>query len=245
MASTETTTNHSIHALELGPMENFVYLLVDENTKTAAVVDPAWDVDKIIAKAKDLNVTITDALLTHSHHDHINGLDILLNHYDAQIHILKSEADFWGENLNKPQIHHGGDVIKLGKTEIEVMHTPGHTPGSACYRAGSDLITGDTLFVFGCGRCDLHGGNPEQMYSTLKRFKSDLPTDIVIHPGHNYAVQKSSTLKEEIEGNPFMHFTEIDQFVRYRMKIHDQIRNSPYAAQKEKDLQKELDKLEN
>ena len=245
MASTETTTNHSIHALELGPMENFVYLLVDENTKTAAVVDPAWDVDKIIAKAKDLNVKITDALLTHSHHDHINGLDELLNHYDAQIHILKSEADFWGENLNKPQIHHGGDVIKLGKTEIEVMHTPGHTPGSACYRAGSDLITGDTLFVFGCGRCDLHGGNPEQMYSTLKRFKSDLPTDIVIHPGHNYAVQKSSTLKEEIEGNPFMHFTEIDQFVRYRMKIHDQIRNSPYAAQKEKDLQKELDKLEN
>jgi len=226
-------------------MENFVYLLVDENTKTAAVVDPAWDVDKIIAKAKDLNVKITDALLTHSHHDHINGLDRLLNHYDAQIHILKSEADFWGENLNKPQIHHGGDVIKLGKTEIEVMHTPGHTPGSVCYRAGSDLITGDTLFVFGCGRCDLHGGNPEQMYSTLKRFKSDLPTDIVIHPGHNYAVQKSSTLKEEIEGNPFMHFTEIDQFVRYRMKIHDQIRNSPYAAQKEKDLQKELDKLEN
>ncbi len=245
MASTEATATHTIHALELGPMENFVYLLVDENTKTAAVVDPAWDVDKIIAKAKDLNVTITDALLTHSHHDHINGLDGLLNHYDAQIHILKSEADFWGENLNKPQIHHGGDVIKLGKTEIEVMHTPGHTPGSACYRAGSDLITGDTLFVFGCGRCDLHGGNPEQMYSTLKRFKSDLPTDIVIHPGHNYAVQKSSTLKEEIEGNPFMHFTEIDQFVRYRMKIHDQIRNSPYAAQKEKDLQKELDKLEN
>ncbi len=245
MATTETAANHSIHALELGPMENFVYLLVDEDTKSAAVVDPAWEVDKIIAEAKNLNVKITDVLLTHSHHDHINGLGGLLNHYDAQIHILKSEADFWGENLSKPQLHHGGDAIKLGKTEIEVMHTPGHTPGSTCYRTGSDLITGDTLFVFGCGRCDLHGGDPEQMYSTLKRFKSDLPTDIVIHPGHNYAVQKSSTLKEEIEGNPFMHFTEVDQFVRYRMKVHDQIRNSPYAAQKEKDLKKELNKLEN
>ena len=119
----------------------------------------------------------------------------MLNHYDAQTHILKSEAEFWGENLNKPQIHHGGDTIKLGKTEIEVMHTPGHTPGSACYRAGSDLITGDTLFVFGCGRCDLHGGNPEQMYSTLKRFKSDLPTDIVIHPGHNYCSTKIFNFK--------------------------------------------------
>jgi glyoxylase-like metal-dependent hydrolase (beta-lactamase superfamily II) len=243
MPSTEATAKHTIHALELGPMENFVYLLVDENTKSAAVVDPAWDVNKIVERAKTLNVTISDILLTHSHHDHINGLGGLLNHYDAQIHILKSEADFWGENLSKPQLHYGGDPIKLGKTEIEVMHTPGHTPGSACYRVGNDLITGDTLFVFGCGRCDLHGGDPEQMYSTLKRFKSDLPGDIVIHPGHNYAVQKSSTLKEEIEGNPFMHFTEVDQFVRYRMKVHDQIRNSPYAAQNGKDLKKELDKL--
>jgi len=238
------TSSHSIHALELGPMENFVYLLVDEKTNSAAVVDPAWEVDKIVEEAKKLNVTITDVLLTHSHHDHINGLGGLLNHYDAQIHILKSEADFWGENLSKPQLHHGGDAIKLGNTEIEVMHTPGHTPGSACYRAGNDLITGDTLFVFGCGRCDLQGGDPEQMYTTLKRFKSDLPTDIVIHPGHNYAVQKSSTLKEEIEGNPFMHFTEVDQFVRYRMKVHDQIRNSPYDAQDENDLKQELDKLE-
>ena len=238
------TSSHSIHALELGPMENFVYLLVDEDTKSAAVVDPAWEVDKIVEEAKKLNVTITDVLLTHSHHDHINGLGGLLNHYDAQTHILKSEADFWGENLSKPQLHHGGDAIKLGNTEIEVMHTPGHTPGSACYRAGNDLITGDTLFVFGCGRCDLQGGDPEQMYTTLKRFKSDLPTDIVIHPGHNYAVQKSSTLKEEIEGNPFMHFTEVDQFVRYRMKVHDQIRNSPYDAQDENDLKQELDKLE-
>ena len=74
MNSTEKTVNHSIHALELGPMENFVYLLVDEDSKSAAVVDPAWEVDKIVAAAKKLNVAITNVLLTHSHHDHINGL---------------------------------------------------------------------------------------------------------------------------------------------------------------------------
>ena len=95
MPSIETAANHTIHALELGPMENFIYLLVDENTKLAAVVDPAWDVNTIVKCAKTLKVTITDVLLTHSHHDHINGLEELLNHYDAQIHILKSEADFW------------------------------------------------------------------------------------------------------------------------------------------------------
>ena len=230
------SAKYSIHAMELGPMENFVYLLVDESTKTAAVVDPAWDVPAIIDRAKQLGVTITDALLTHSHHDHINGLDQLLNQYDAQVHLLKNEAVFWGKDIAKPSLHYGGDHIKLGNTEIEVLHTPGHTPGSACYCVGDDLITGDTLFVFGCGRCDLHGGDPEQMHNTLKRFRDELPASIVIHPGHHYAVQETSTLGEELEGNPFMHFTEVDQFVRYRMKIHDQTRNSPYSAVKKEEL---------
>lgn len=242
MATNKESANHTIHTLELGPMENFVYLLVDENSKSAAVVDPAWEVDKIVAAAKKLEITITDVLLTHSHHDHINGLSELLKHYDAETHILKSEADFWGEDISKPHIHHGGDTIKLGKTEIEIMHTPGHTPGSACYRMDNDLITGDTMFVFGCGRCDLHGGDPEQMHTTLKHIRDHLPDSIVIHPGHNYSVQKTSTLGEEVAGNPFMHFTEVDQFIRYRMKTHDQIRNSPYSAQSQDALREQLAK---
>lgn len=222
--------NYTIQALELGPMENFVYFLIDESSKQAAVVDPAWDVSAIITYAKQHNLNVTDILLTHSHHDHINGVDELLDSYDAQLHLLKNEASFWGADLHTPKLHHGGDVIKLGKTDIEVLHTPGHTPGSACYRIENDLITGDTLFVFGCGRCDLHGGDPEQMHATLKRFGTELPTSIVIHPGHNYAVQKTSTLKQEVAGNPFMHFTEVDRFIRYRMKVHDKIRHSPYSA---------------
>ncbi len=226
----------TIKPMELGPMENFVYLLIDEDTKSAAVVDPAWDVPAIINRAQQLNVTITDILLTHSHHDHINGLEELLSHYDANVHLLKSEATFWGAELIKPSLHHGGDCVNFGNTEIEVLHTPGHTPGSACYRVGNDLITGDTLFVFGCGRCDLHGGDPELMHTTLKRFRDELPESIIIHPGHHYAIKKTSTLGEEIEGNPFMHFTEVDQFVRYRMKIHDQVRNSPYAPVKIEEL---------
>ncbi len=222
--------NYSIHALELGPMENFVYFLIDEASHQAAVVDPAWDVASIINFAKEHCLKITDILLTHSHNDHINGVGEVLENYDAQLHLLKHEASFWGANLSAPKLHHGGDIVKLGKTEIEILHTPGHTPGSACYRIENDLITGDTLFVFGCGRCDLNGGDPEQMHTTLKRFSKELPSSIVIHPGHNYAVQKTSTLKEEIEGNPFMHFTDVDKFIRYRMKTHDKTRNSPYAA---------------
>lgn len=226
-----TNTGHSIYALELGPMENFVYLLHDHATNQAAVVDPAWDIDEIIRLARKKDLQITDILLTHSHHDHVNGVEHILNHYDAQIHLLKDEAKFWGAVLEKPGLHHGGDIIKLGKSEIEVLHTPGHTPGSACYLLGNDLIAGDTLFVFGCGRCDLTGGNPEQMFTTLKHMRSHLAGNTLLHPGHNYApTHPTSTIKNQIEGNPFLHFDQKEDFVNYRMHVHDSIRGTPYTA---------------
>jgi len=174
------SNNFTIHALELGPMENFVYLLHDHSSNTAAIVDPAWDVEEVLSLADEKGIRITDILLTHSHHDHVNGIEKVLAQTDAQIHLLKAEARFWGKALAKPKLHHGGDSIKIGETEIKVLHTPGHTPGSACYHAGSELIAGDTLFVFGCGRCDLQGGDPEEMFSSLKRIKSELPGSTIL-----------------------------------------------------------------
>lgn len=210
-------------------MENFVYLIVDVTTQRAAVVDPAWDIPAVLHKANEWGVTITDILLTHSHHDHINGVDELLHHTDAQLHLLKPEAQFWGKHLQLPTLHHGGDRIMLGNTAITILHTPGHTPGSACYHLGNDLLTGDTMFVYGCGRCDLRGGDPNQMFDTLNKLQRDLPKSTCIRPGHNYSVTPTSTLAEEISGNPFLHFTDRDKFVDYRMRVHDQIRQYPMA----------------
>jgi len=219
----------SIHALELGPMENFIYLIHDHASGRAAVVDPAWDVPEVLALADSRGVRITDILLTHSHHDHINGISEVLEKYDAQLHLMKSEAQFWGSQLDLPSLHHGGDVIELGDTVIKALHTPGHTPGSACYLIGNELITGDTLFVFGCGRCDLRGGDPEQMYVTLKDMSDRLPSGTVIHPGHNYAEKATTTMDEQLEGNPFMHFDDAADFIHYRMHYHDKHRDSPYG----------------
>jgi glyoxylase-like metal-dependent hydrolase (beta-lactamase superfamily II) len=218
-----------IHTLELGPMENFIYLIEDQATQRAAVVDPAWEVPEILALARRLGVHISDILLTHSHHDHINGIAEVLDRYDAELHLLKPEADFWGSALGRPTLHHGGDRLHVGDTEIEILHTPGHTPGSACYRLDGRLITGDTLFVFGCGRCDLRGGDPEQMYVTLKDMVAGLPADTLILPGHNYAQKPSSTMEEQVAGNPFLHFDSLDRFVTYRMHYHDKHRDSPYG----------------
>lgn len=218
-----------IHALELGPMENFIYLVEDKSTRQAAVVDPAWDVDAIINKVRELDITITDILLTHSHHDHINGIEALLNHTAAKIHLLKPEYEFWSHSLERPELHHGGDRIKIGDTEVQALHTPGHTPGSACYQINNQLITGDTLFVYGCGRCDLHGGDPQQMFNTLKDMKQQLDPDMMIHPGHNYSVVETSTIQQQLEGNPFLHFEDEDQFIHYRMHVHDKTRSDPYG----------------
>lgn len=224
--------NFRIHRFELGPMENFIYLIEDVATRRTAVVDPAWDVETITEFADQSDLRITDVLLTHSHHDHINGVDQLLSHSDAAVHLLKQESAFWGEKSIPLKTHSGGDRLHLGETEIEIMHTPGHTPGSACYRLGEEIITGDTLFVFGCGRCDLKGGDPEEMFVTLKRMRHELPTDTTIHPGHNYAETETSTLKEQLEGNPFMQFRDVTRFVHYRMHEHDRVRQSPYGPVK-------------
>ncbi len=221
---------YSIHALALGPMDNFIYLIKDRATARAAIVDPAWDVPAIDQLARQLNVHITDVLLTHSHHDHINGIADLLERHDAELHLLREEYSFWDSTAFKPRLHQGGDVIHLGETAIKLLHTPGHTPGSACYHIGDDLITGDTLFVFGCGRCDLSGGDPEQMFHTLKKLKEKMPPGTIIHPGHDYAVQPTATLQEQIAGNPFMHFHSLAAFCQYRLFDHGKTRSQPYQA---------------
>jgi len=226
---------YSIESLELGPMENLIYIIHDHATDRAAIVDPAWDVGQIVARAKEKNVKITDILLTHFHDDHINGVDDLLELTDAQVHLLKDEAKYIrGNFLANAKLYYGGDRVMLGETEITVLHTPGHSPGSACFHIGGELITGDTLFVFGCGHCRLQGANPNQLFDTLSKLKAAMPKQTLIHPGHNYAEKITSTIEEQIEGNPFLHFEKVEAFVQYRMIEHDQTRTQPYKPVKDK-----------
>lgn len=222
---------YTIEALKLGPMDNFVYLIADRASARAAVVDPAWDVPAVLARAAGLGLHITDALLTHSHHDHINGVEALLEATDARVHLHRDEAAFWGADLVRPALHRGGDTLLLGSTPIEVLHTPGHTPGSVCYRVHDEVITGDTLFVYGCGRCDLKGGDPNRMHDSLCRLCRELPGGTLIRPGHDYGITPVSTMLEQMQGNPFLHFHEDQRagFVEYRMHLHD--REEPYGPE--------------
>ncbi|MBI2608426.1 MAG: MBL fold metallo-hydrolase [Deltaproteobacteria bacterium] len=204
---------------EIGPMENFVYLIGDKQTKKAAIVDPGWDAEAISKMAHDAGYSITDILVSHTHFDHVNALGDLLKKLDATVHVHKSEAPYLKSAQGNIKPSESGDVLELGSTKIRFIHTPGHTPGSQCFHVDDNLISGDTLFINGCGRCDLPGGNPEEMYESLHNKLMKLKDTTTLYPGHNYAATKTSTISKEKENNPFMLKESLEDFLRLRMGL--------------------------
>jgi len=208
-----------VHQFELGPWENFIYFIGDKVTRKCAVVDPAWDLETILSQADELDVQITEVLCTHSHFDHVNRVDELLEKRDIPVHMLAEEVEFSGFTCENLVQHRAGDTVCVGDhLEITMVHTPGHTPGSTTFRIRDAVVTGDTLFIEGCGRCDFVGGDPEVMYDTLKRLTSSLPRETRMYPGHNYGAVPVSTLDRELRENPYLQHTTVEQFVSHRME---------------------------
>lgn len=223
-------TGYTIEQFPLGPMANFAYVIIDHESGEAAVVDPAWDADAYHRAARLHQATITQVILTHSHDDHVNALEAF-QAPDMPIRISRAEADFWRGVPAGSILMSDGEESMLGETTLRWLITPGHTPGSACLLLERDLIAADTMFVFGCGRCDLEGSDPRAMHASLARLAETVSGDIVIHPGHDYGVSPSSTLREQIEGNPFMMFEDVEAFVKYRMQDHGTLRSQPFGPE--------------
>ena len=208
-----------VHQFGLGAWDNFIYLIGDRATRTCAVVDPAWDAATILREAEQLDLTITDVLCTHSHFDHVDQVDPLLDRIDARVHMLAEEIEWSGfrcENLVKAS---AGDTVRIGDhLEVTMVHTPGHTPGSTSYRIRGGLVTGDTLFVDGCGRCDFVGGDPAVMFATLQTLMERLPKDTVLYPGHDYGPTSTATVDRQLASNPYLRHRTVADFVAHRMK---------------------------
>jgi glyoxylase-like metal-dependent hydrolase (beta-lactamase superfamily II) len=184
-----------------------------------AVVDPAWDATTILREADRLEAKITHILCTHSHFDHVDQVGALLDKIDVPVHMLKTEIDFSGFRCENLRASRSGDTLQLGSGwEIRMVGTPGHTPGSVSYAIPGGMVTGDTLFINGCGRCDFVGGDPATMFETLKMLKTTLPPQTRLYPGHNYGPTPTATLSEQTTSNPYLLHTTLDAFTKHRME---------------------------
>lgn len=208
--------------MELGPMQNFVYLIGDTETRECVAVDPAWEIDAILDEIAGDDMRLTGMLVTHTHQDHVGGhlfghdipgIADMLGRSPAKVYVHKAEREFlkgFGSDLVKVE---GGDTLAVGGVTVTFLHTPGHTPGSQCFLVDGRLISGDTLFIRSCGRTDLPGSDPAEMYTSLTRRLGALPDDTVVFPGHNYG-GSATTIGDEKRGNPMMRFPSMADFLR-------------------------------
>ena len=200
--------------LELGPMQNFVYLIGDPASREAAVVDPGWDVPKILRAAEEDGYRLTKAFVTHHHFDHVMGLGELLQAADLPVYVHRDDAPLLQVARSSLKPVAGGETVPVGRVPLTLLHTPGHTPGSQCLLVGGRLFSGDTLFIRACGRWDLPGGDPALLYDSLANTLKALDDTTILCPGHNYADTPTSTIGEEKRTNPFLQFETLEEFLR-------------------------------
>jgi glyoxylase-like metal-dependent hydrolase (beta-lactamase superfamily II) len=220
-------TTPYIKQLLVGPMANFVYLIGDREAGECFVVDPAWDIPAIVSAAEAEGMTIKGALVTHYHPDHcgghlwghdIQGVAELVGALNVPVYANKHEVEGLMKitGLSKGDIKacDSGDKLTCGHQEITLIHTPGHTPGSQCFLCQNSLVSGDTLFITGCGRTDLPGGDSDKLYESLTTKLAKLPKDTVLYPGHNYDAAASAPMHEVLEKNPYLQVASLSEWKR-------------------------------
>jgi glyoxylase-like metal-dependent hydrolase (beta-lactamase superfamily II) len=188
-------------------MVNFVYLVGDRAKGEALVIDPAYAVGELVDIASGDGMRLVGALATHYHPDHVGGdmmgLSIqgareLLELQGMKVHVQRDEAPWvrrvTGLSDSDLALHDSGDVVEVGDVRVQLIHTPGHTPGSQCFLVDNRLVAGDTLFLEGCGRTDFPGGDASALYFSLTQRLAKVPDDAVLFPGHLYSAQPSATM---------------------------------------------------
>ena len=195
-------------------MVNFVYLVGDSQQKRCVIVDPCYAVDELLALARRDGMTVDGVLATHYHPDHVGGdmfghslqgVREVLASNPCKVHVQRPEVPWvkrvTGCSDSDLAVHDSGDEVTVGAIKVQLIHTPGHTPGSQCFLVHDKLVAGDTLFLQGCGRTDLPGGDPRQLYLSLTQKLAKVPDSAVLYPGHLYDPRPNAPLGETRRSN--------------------------------------------
>jgi glyoxylase-like metal-dependent hydrolase (beta-lactamase superfamily II) len=205
-------------------MRNFAYLIGDRETGDAVVVDPAYAAQDLVDVLEADGMTLSGVLVTHHHPDHVGGsmmgfelkgLAELLERISVPVHVNAEEAEWVSRvtGIARSELtgHRHGDTVSVGDIDIELLHTPGHTPGSQCFLLDGRLVAGDTLFLDGCGRTDFPGGNVDDMFRSLQAL-AQLPVDQTVFPGHWYSTQPSAPLTDVRRTNYVYRASNLEQW---------------------------------
>ena len=192
-----------VYQLQVGNMQNFTYVLEDEETKESVVIDPSWDLELVLEVIERNALKVKYIINTHHHFDHTIGNDAMIKHTKSKI--LQHESSTLKNDVRISD----GEKITFGKSELTVIHTPGHSKDSICLVGDGKIFSGDTLFVGNCGRIDLPGGSAKELYHSLFDTLYKLDDDLILYPGHNYGSSPNSTMGKEKKTNfVLQHRTE-------------------------------------
>ena len=196
-----------VHQFEVGNMENFTYVLEDEETGEAVILDPSWNLDEIQKEIVRRDLKIKYIINTHHHFDHTLGNEAMAKETKAKI--LQHESSTLKHDISLAD----GQKIKFGNSELTVFHTPGHSQDSICLVGDGKVFSGDTLFVGNCGRVDLPGGSAVELYHSLFDILGKMDENLVLYPGHNYGSTHISTLGKEKQNNFVLQKRSKQEFV--------------------------------
>ena len=189
-----------LRQLSLGPMANHTYIVCEKKGGRCVVIDPGWEIPKLLDKMKNDSFELCAVLLKHGHYDHSQGAQELLAAFPVPLYYEKSDANLVGFESPCDRTFSGDAEFDLGPFKAVFLHTPGHTPGGCCINIGNNLFTGDTLFLDACGRTDLPGSDPRAMRRSLVRL-AGLQEDLVVWPGHAYSGDTHLRLKDVVASN--------------------------------------------
>lgn len=203
--------------IEVGLLQNFNVFVTDVATRATAIVDPAYEVDRLLKEAKTNDRRIEAVWLTHTHHDHVEGLDEIVRATGARVYVGRGERDAASRAAPSANLTplDGDEVLTLGETSVTAIATPGHTLAGISYVVEGNVMTGDTLFIGGCGRSDFPGGDPRVLYRSLQKLAA-LPEETRVYPGHDYGATVTSTIGWETTTNPYLLCKTEDDFVMLR-----------------------------
>lgn len=199
--------------------KNYTYLIQNISNNNAILIDPSWQQEKYDHLILKENLKLVAIFVTHHHIDHSNLAGKMAEKYKCPVYMVAEEIDYYSFTCaNLYPIIADVEQLEVGGINVKIIRTPGHTYGGACFMIDANLFSGDTLFIEGCGMCNIDGGDPRKMFASLQMLKQIIPETTKIYPGHQYHHKIGKTFKEVMRINTYLGFNNEEQFVKFRMR---------------------------